>query len=108
MRVELEFGLKFVIDPGQPITPQEIRALDQAYVLFREMQSVNSAEPDQAARGVRAIRYAAALQALNRQGGDKSAAARDLGISRALIHKWLKEGRGGSAARLIAATSNPA
>src|SRR6266851_8065529 len=92
MRVELEFGLKFIVDPTQPILKDEVECLDRAYALFRGMQLRNGVEPkalESAERGVLSIKRAAARQAVNEYGGDRTKAAAALGIARTTLYHWL-------------------
>jgi hypothetical protein len=113
MRTELEFSVKFVVDPAEPVSKHEIEALAGMYQVLRTLQS----PPEQLAALGRLVynyqptrmlntpiprrlpakhrndiwnkRRERARAVLAQHADDRFAAARALGISSNELGKWL-------------------
>lgn len=99
MRTELEFSMKFIVDPAEPVSEHEMRALAGMYEVLRSLQSPPSQlnELQQLVERVRAAPGRPASwperQRLARdtlaQCNDKYEAARALDITTNELMKWL-------------------
>lgn len=115
MRTELEFSLRFIVDPNEPVHADEVEALSTIYTALRRMQARNLVGGEKLAALASTItaikqpscpiikqtmsaqeknalwreRKECAEAALARHHGDLFGAARDLNITTYKIQRWL-------------------
>ena len=99
MRTELELSMKFIVDPKEPISEHEVRALASMYEVLRSLQTpppqltalgqlVERCQPKMTAAERWAERQQRARDALARHD-DKFQAARSLAITTNELMKWI-------------------